>query len=180
MNLFSKIVSTIFEFPLAILIKVINCACRSVGKPGYSEVVIETGFKLPFDEIVIVLSVFFQFTPALIRYSDKDNKWRGSQLVSSNSPPVIAAAIAKLPASILSGITVCLHPFRLPTPSIIISLVPAPFILAPIEFKQFVKSIISGSFAALNILVLPFAKEAAIIIFSVAPTEILGNLISVP
>ena len=62
----------------------------------------------------------------------------------------------------------------------IISLLPAPFIDAPILMRQFAKSIISGSFAAFRILVLPFANDAAIITFSVAPTEIFGKLISAP
>ena len=40
----------------------------------------------------------------------------------------------------------------------------------PILFKIFCKSIISGSLAAFVIIVSPFAKQAANIAFSVAPT----------
>ena len=38
---------------------------------------------------------------------------------------------------------------------------PSPSIFAPIDFKQLARSIISGSFAALSIIVLPFAKIEA-------------------
>jgi hypothetical protein len=34
MKRFSKIVSVIREVPLARVIRPMNCACRSVGKPG--------------------------------------------------------------------------------------------------------------------------------------------------
>ena len=50
----------------------------------------------------------------------------------------------------------------------------------PISFKKFTKSLISGSIAQFDKMVVPFAKLAAIIKFSVAPTEILGNLILFP
>ena len=48
---------------------------------------------------------------------------------------------------------------------------------APHLFKNFIKSTISGSSAALVIFVTPLARTAAIIMLSVAPTEIKGNLI---
>ena len=48
--------------------------------------------------------------------------------------------------------------------------VPAPVILAPILFKHFAKSTISGSIAAFVICVVPSAYIEASIIFSVAPT----------
>ena len=56
------------------------------------------------------------------------------------------------------------------TPVIRISFVPAPMILAPILFKKFCKSIISGSLAAFVIVVVPSANTLANIAFSVAPT----------
>ena len=43
-----------------------------------------------------------------------------------------------------------------------------------------IKSFISGSIAQFDNIVSPFAKLAAIIRFSVAPTDILGNLILFP
>ena len=63
-------------------------------------------------------------------------------------------------------------------PVIFIILVPAPSIFAPILFKQFAKSTISGSIAAFVILVVPSANVAAKIIFSVAPTLGKSKLIS--
>ena len=53
----------------------------------------------------------------------------------------------------------------------VVSLVPCPVILAPIEFKKFDKSTISGSFAQFTILVFPFKYTEAKIMFSVAPTD---------
>ena len=47
---------------------------------------------------------------------------------------------------------------------------------APAKFKKFVRSLISGSIAQFFKIVFPFARQAAIIEFSVAPTLILGNL----
>ena len=78
-----------------------------------------------------------------------------------------------VPASILSGIVVYSIGFKSSclTPFITISEVPAPTTSAPIAFKKFAKSIISGSCAAFCILVAPSARTEASIIFSVAPTE---------
>ena len=53
-------------------------------------------------------------------------------------------------------------------------------ILHPIFFKKEIKSLISGSIAQFDRIVFPFACAAAIIAFSVAPTEIEGNLILLP
>ena len=91
--------------PLATVIKVINCACKSVGKSGYSDVWTFTGFNIPSEVILIISLSLSQFTPALISFLDKLLRCFGSQLHNSNELFVIAAAIAKLPASILSGIT---------------------------------------------------------------------------
>ena len=57
---------------------------------------------------------------------------------------------------------------------------PAPSILAPIDVSIFAKSIISGSFAAFLIVVLPSARVAAIIMFSVPVTVMPSKLIFVP
>ncbi len=61
-----------------------------------------------------------------------------------------------------------------------ISSEPAPWIFAPIEFKKFAKSSISGSFATFLKVVVPSARQAAIIIFSVPVTVMPSNLISAP
>ena len=47
---------------------------------------------------------------------------------------------------------------------------PAPLILAPISLSMFARSTISGSRAALSMVVVPLAKTDAIMRFSVAPT----------
>ena len=87
------------------------------------------------------------------------------------SPPVIAAAIISEPASIRSGITRCSAPCRRSTPSISITWVPAPEIRAPIAVSIRARSCTSGSRAAFSIVVRPRARTAAIMMFSVAPTE---------
>src|SRR3712207_4461332 len=58
--------------------------------------------------------------------------------------------------------------------------VPAPSILAPILFKNIAKSSISGSSAEFSIMVSPLANVAAIIIFSVAPTDGKSKYILLP
>ena len=50
----------------------------------------------------------------------------------------------------------------------------------PDFFKKSIKSLISGSIAQFNNTVSPVACVAAMIAFSVAPTEIFGNLIFSP
>ena len=62
-------------------------------------------------------------------------------------------------------------PPNLSTPCISILLEPSPLICAPIDRKHFTRSTISGSFAAFFKTEVPLAKEAAIIKFSVAPTD---------
>ncbi|MNN99659.1 hypothetical protein D3C81_2193630 [compost metagenome] len=62
------------------------------------------------------------------------------------------------------------QPFSSDTPSMRIVSVPAPLILAPIEFNSVATSIISGSLAAFSIVVEPLARVAASIILIVAPT----------
>ena len=102
-----------------------------------------------------------------------------SKFIISNFPLATVAAIQKVPASILSAITVYSVLFKEVTP---ITLHTLPFheIFAPAEFKKFVRSLISGSIAQFFNMVTPSAKHAAIIEFSVAPTLIFGNFIIVP
>ena len=92
----------------------------------------------------------------------------------------IKAAIIYVPATILSEIISCSAFFKFVTPCTRIVFVPWPSIFAPIFIRQFDKSSISGSLAALEILVSPFANTEAISIFSVAPTLGKGNLILFP
>ena len=95
-------------------------------------------------------------------------------------PPVIATAVRYVPTSTLSGITLKVAPSSLSTPSIVIMSVPAPLIFAPISIRQFAKSITSGSLAAFSIVVIPSAKLAAIITFSVPVTLTGSNIIFAP
>ena len=95
-------------------------------------------------------------------------------------PFVRAPATRYVPASILSAGIVKVVPINSFTPSILILSVPAPEMLAPIEFKKSAKSEISGSFATFVKVVTPSANEAAIIKFSVPVTVTPSNSISVP
>ena len=96
----------------------------------------------------------FNKTEILSYYRDinlliKDEICSKFTLESSIVPLVIAPAIKKVPATILSGIGVYSPPFKVFTPFITILLVPAPSILPPLEFIKSARSTISGSFAAL-------------------------------
>ena len=71
-------------------------------------------------------------------------------------------------------------PLNSSTPSTIILSVPAPEILAPIEFKKFAKSKISGSLATFVRIETPFANDAAIIRFSVPVTVTPSNSMFAP
>ena len=86
------------------------------------------------------------------------------------SPPVIAAAIMKVPASIRSGMTLTSQGLRLSTPSMVMTSVPAPLIFAPMALSVSARFTTSGSLAAFSSRVVPFARAAAIMIFSVPPT----------
>ena len=75
-----------------------------------------------------------------------------------------------MPATIRSARVACVVGCNSFTPVIVISGVPKPSIFAPIETRNSPRSTTSGSRAALSIVVTPFARTAAVIIFSVAPT----------
>ena len=85
----------------------------------------------------------------------------------TTSPPVAAAAMAKLPASMRSGMTRVRAPCRAATPMISILGVPAPRMMAPIRLRCSARATTSGSQAAFLITVVPLARQAAIIRFSV-------------
>ena len=96
MKRFSKIVSVIRDLPLAIVISPMNCACRSVGKPGNGSVVTSTGAmpaplrltRMP--ELIGVISGAGAARSRRAR-SAAGPAWR---LRAVTSPPVIATAIA--------------------------------------------------------------------------------------
>ena len=95
-------------------------------------------------------------------------------------PFVDNIAAKKVPAAILSPIISWSVGLSLSTPSTIISLVPAPLILAPIFINMLTISTISGSLAAFSMTVMPLANTAASKVFSVAPTDAYGRFISTP
>ena len=80
------------------------------------------------------------------------------------------AIIKYVPASILSGITSWKQLCKYFTPVMVMVLVPAPLIFAPILFKNVATFTISGSAAALSMIVLPLALTAASMMLIVAPT----------
>ena len=91
-----------------------------------------------------------------------------------------AAAIRYVPASILSNIIEYVVSLISVTPVIFIDLFDNQEILHPIFLKKLIKSKISGSIAQFDSIVMPLAKLAAIIKFSVAPTDIFEKRILLP
>ena len=175
MNRFSKIVSEMRDEPSAIHIIAMNCACKSVGKPGNGSVVISAATGRPFATIRIVSSVSVIVAPVSRSTISNASSVRALVRCNVKSPPVIAAAMAKVPASIRSEITACVAPCNSSTPSTEMVPVPCPVILAPIAFRQLARSIISGSRATFTNSLGPLARAAAISAFSVAPTDTIGN-----
>ena len=66
-NLFSKIHSLILEIPLARVIKTINCACKSVGNPGYGFVERFIFFIFLLFKILILDFWVLNFTPIFFK-----------------------------------------------------------------------------------------------------------------
>ena len=142
----------------------------SVGMPGYGKVFISKA-EIFLSAMTFMESPFsWMVTPASLSLAITGRMWLVITFSTTILPPAAAAAIIKVPASILSGMIWCLQPWSFSTPFIFTMDVPAPLTSAPILFKKFAKSTISGSQAALSIIVSPSAKTAAIIIFCVAPT----------
>ena len=96
--------------------------------------------------------------------------WSGRQARIATSPEVTAAARAKVPASIRSGMTRWRQPWSASTPWMCIVREPAPSMRAPMADRSRARSSTSGSQAALSSTVSPFASAAAIIRFSVPVT----------
>ena len=72
--------------------------------------------------------------------------------------------------------TLCSAALSAATPSMVSVSVPTPSTGTPSAMRQCARSVISGSRAALSSTVVPLASAAAIIRFSVAPTETLGKV----
>ena len=128
--------------------------------------------KILFSLVLILAPTFFSnFISVLIIL--------GFKLFICKLPFASVAATQNVPAYILSAITEYSVSFKEFTPMISQTL-PVHFIFAPALFKKFVRSLISGSIAQFFKTVFPFAKHAAIIEFSGAPTLIFGKFIAVP
>ena len=108
--------------------------------------------------------------PASRNFSITASNVSGLAFLQTILPPDTAAAIKNVPVSIRSATTACSQPAKRSTPSTEIVSVPAPEIFAPILLRKSAVSTISGSRAAFSMTVVPFAKVAAIIRDSVAPT----------
>ena len=95
MKRFSKIVSVICEEPPAQAISAINCACRSVGKPGNGAVDTVTGLMpAPLRATRMPSLLTVMTAPAWVSTSSADCNSSGRAPASCTSPPVIATAIA--------------------------------------------------------------------------------------
>ena len=179
-NRFSKIVSVIVALPLAMAFRTINCACISVGKAGYSEVVKLTGLGRPAMLAAIQSGPISIFKPASLSLANKASKLSGRHCFTKISPPVTATAHKNVPASMRSGRIVCVVPCSRSTPSMTKRSEPRPTILAPIFTNNSAKLPTSGSRAAFSKIVVPCAKQAAINKFSVPVTVIMSVKIVAP
>ena len=110
------------------------------------------------------------FAPASRSLSTTASSTRALVLRKRTDPPVAAAATRKVPVSMRSGMMRCSAPASALTPSIVIVSLPAPSMFAPIALRQFARSTTSGSRAAFSMTVVPSARQAAIIRFSVPVT----------
>ena len=97
-------------------------------------------------------------------------------------PPVSAPPTRNVPASMRSPTVVCSQGCSSSngTPSTSMMEVPAPVTRAPMLLSMSARSTISGSRAALSIVVVPLAKTEAIMRFSVAPTLAKDNVTVLP
>src|SRR5579885_1271047 len=127
---FSKMFSVMTEVPSACVASAIYCACMSVGKPGYSSVEISAAFRFPSlrTRIWSLLSTSMR-APASSSLLITAPRCAGLQFETQRSPPVIAPAIRKVPASMRSGLMRCFAPCSFSTPCTRILDVPAPSIL---------------------------------------------------
>ena len=176
MKRFSKIVSLITPTPSATQLSAMNWACMSVGKAGYGAVVRLTarGLRPPMSTVMLS-AVVVTSAPASASLSSTASSVSGRALRAVTRPPVIAAATRKVPVSIRSGSTRWRPPDRRSTPWMVIREVPAPSIRAPSALRQSARSVTSGSIAAFSSTVVPSARVAAAITFSVPVTVTMSN-----
>jgi hypothetical protein len=95
MKRFSKMVSVIWETPLDLVIRPMNCACRSVGKPGKGSVTTSTGrMPPPLRTTRRPVSVSVISAPARRIASSAVSSSVAFVPSSTTSPPVMATAMA--------------------------------------------------------------------------------------
>ena len=180
MKRFSKMVSTTRLLPSAMAFMAINCACMSVGKPGWTTVRMSTALGRCCMSMEIQLSPASMMAPASVSLFNTTSMVFGAALRRTTLPPVIATAQRKVPASIRSGTTLCSQPCSSFTPSMVMVAVPMPLIFAPILTRHSAKSTTSGSMAQFSRMVVPSASVAAISRFSVPPTVTTSMVTRVP
>lgn len=95
------------------------------------------------------------------RWCRKEPRWRGSTPLIKISLPGRRPAAMKVPASILSPMTLYLVPWSFSTPWISRIWEPMPWIFAPMETRKLQRSWTSGSQAAESMRVLPLVRTAA-------------------
>ena len=170
MKRFSKMFSVMTQLPFARARRTMVCACMSVGKPGNGSVWMSVGTSgrsrqarhqsVPRSIEMPICSYFLSTRP----------RCSGAKPRTVTGSPVRAPTARNVPASMRSPTTRCSTGRSSETPSISMTGEPAPETFAPISLSMFARSTISGSRAALSIVVTPRAKTDAIMRFSVAPT----------
>ena len=171
MKRFSKIVSLITPAPSAMQLSAMNCACMSVGNAGYGAVTRSTARarRPPMSRVMRSPSTSIE-APASRSLSSTESSVSARLPVVVTRPPVIAAAIRKVPVSIRSGSTSWLPPCSFSTPWTTIRPLPACSMFAPRALRQSARSTTSGSIAAFSITLVPSASTAAMSTFSVPVT----------
>ena len=107
-------------------------------------------------------------------------RWAGLQQSTLRSPPVMAPAMRKVPASMRSGLMRWRAPWSLATPWTWMVEVPAPLIFAPMALSRAARSETSGSRAQFSKRVSPSARAAAMRRSSVPVTVILSKTMCAP
>ena len=105
MKRFSKIVSVTVLAPCAMVLSAMNCACMSVGKPGYSVVRNDCACMRPCARMRMKPSPASIVAPASRSLSITASRCSARPCLSSTSPPVAATAHKKVPVSIRSATT---------------------------------------------------------------------------
>ena len=167
----SKTFSVMIPDPSATAFSATTNGWRSVGKPGYGrvETLMARGRLGPWT--VNRPSATSTSHPAARSLSRTTPRWDGSAPLICTRPPVTAAAKAHVPATIRSGTVRCVTGLSRGTPVIVSVVVPSPSICAPMACSMRPMSTISGSRATFSSTVVPRAVVAAVMRFSVAPTE---------